>query len=225
MQTEDGQLQLYQRDTDGWRRGSVDKRCEQSQFLQQVVEANKDADGPWDFVRRVIDIVSTTVVVTTLLFITLAVPVVMITMGVKYVDDCPLEKRVPVYLLVGGCFLALKLMGMLWKNLLMRRYENMDAFYDSSETELVFTSRTFLMMDWILSAFLLAWHLVGAYWVFSLWLPPYHASLHRPNFYCGRSVYLCAVVEIIATGVLLLLGLLLSAVLALCYKYTAIFEQ
>ena len=50
--------------------------------------------------------------------------------GVKYLDDCPLERRVPVYLLVGGCFLALKLLCMLWKNLQLRRYDNMDAFYD-----------------------------------------------------------------------------------------------
>ena len=52
--------------------------------------------------------------------------------GVKYLDDCPLERRVPVYLLVGGSFLALKLIGMLWKNLQLRRYDNMDAFYDRS---------------------------------------------------------------------------------------------
>ena len=52
--------------------------------------------------------------------------------GVKYLDDCPLERRVPVYLLVGGCFLALKLIGMLWKNLQLRRYDSMDAFYDRS---------------------------------------------------------------------------------------------
>ncbi|KAL8624042.1 hypothetical protein ACOMHN_041632 [Nucella lapillus] len=216
--------QLYQ-DTDGWRRSSVGSRCQQSQFLQQVLEANKDADGPWDFVHRVTDILATTVVASMLLFVTLSVPVVMIIIGVKYLDDCPLEKRIPVYLLVGGCFLALKLIGMLWKNVLLRRYENMDAFYDSSDTELVFTSRTFLMMDWILSAFLLAWHLVGAYWVFSIWMPPFRPELHQPSFYCGETVYFCAVVEIIATGVLLLLCLLLCTVLALCYKYTAAFEQ
>ena len=81
------------------------------------------------------------------------------------------------------------------------------------------------MMDWILSAFLLAWHVVGAYWVFALWLPTFHPSLHEPSQYCGRPVYLCAVGELVATGAVLVLLLVGCAVLALCYKYTNLFEQ
>ncbi|XP_070196666.1 transmembrane protein 272-like [Littorina saxatilis] len=199
--------------------------CIVFEFLQQVLEANKDADSPCDFVCRVTDILSTTVVSTVLLFLALAVPVIMITVGVKYLENCPLEPRIPIYLLVGGCFLALKLLGMLWKNVQLRRYESMDAFYDSPDSELAFTSRTFKMMDWILSAFLLAWHVVGACWVFALWRPPNHPSLHEPSKYCEDSVYLCAVGEIIVTGALLALGVMGCGVLALCYKYTTVFEQ
>ncbi|XP_076468363.1 transmembrane protein 272-like [Babylonia areolata] len=218
-----GPLDLYQGSQE-WSRPSVEQ-CQRSELLQQILEANKDADGPLDFVCRVTDILSTTVVFTVLLFIALAVPVVMITMGVKYLDDCPLQKRVPVYLLVGGSFLALKLVGMLWKNLQLRRYDSMDAFYDSPDGELAFPSRTFRVMDWILAAFLLAWHVAGACWVFSVWRPPSQPSLHEPSRYCGSAVYLCAVVEIAATGGLLVLIMLGCLVLALCYKYTNLFEQ
>ena len=95
----------------------------------------------------------------------------------------------------------------------------------SPDSDPAFTSRTFRMMDWILSAFLLAWHVAGAYWVFALWQPTFQPSLHEPSQYCGRSVYFCAVGELVATGVVLVLALLGCAVLALCYKYTNLFEQ
>nr|KAG5706288.1 hypothetical protein BaRGS_026070 [Batillaria attramentaria] len=207
-----------------WHRSSVEQ-SERSEVLQQVLEANKDADGACDFVCRFTDVISTTMASTVLLFLTLVLPVAMITMGVKYLDDCPLERRVPVFLLVGGCFGALKLLGMLWKNVQIRRYESMDEFYDSPDSELAFTSRTFRMMDWILSAFLLTWHVVGAFWVFALWRPPFSPSLHEPNNYCGTTVYMFAVSEIVFVGVVLTLLLLYCLVLALCYKYTTLFEK
>ena len=52
------QQDLYQA-TEGWRRPSLET-TQHSEFFQQVLEANKDADGPCDFVCRVTDILSTT---------------------------------------------------------------------------------------------------------------------------------------------------------------------
>ncbi|KAL8609292.1 hypothetical protein ACOMHN_044050 [Nucella lapillus] len=53
-----GPVDLYQGSNE-WRRPSVDQ-CQRSELVQQILEANKDADGPLDFVCRVTDILSTT---------------------------------------------------------------------------------------------------------------------------------------------------------------------
>jgi len=33
--------------------------------------------------------------------------------GLKYLEDCPIQPKIPIYLLVGGCFGLLKLLSLL----------------------------------------------------------------------------------------------------------------
>jgi len=33
--------------------------------------------------------------------------------GLKHLDDCPIQPKIPIYLLVGGCFGLLKLLSLL----------------------------------------------------------------------------------------------------------------
>ncbi len=69
--------------------------------------------------------------------------------GVRYKDDCPAEKYIPIYLIVGGVFGAIKNL----LNIVQRaknRHENQDD--DNAKTN---------PFDGILNCFLLAWFIAG----------------------------------------------------------------
>jgi len=41
------------------------------------------------------------------------------TVGLKHLDDCPIQPKIPIYLLVGGCFGLLKLLSLLLNQVIM----------------------------------------------------------------------------------------------------------
>lgn len=53
--------------------------------------------------------------------LTLGIPICMIIFGALYLNDCPLNKWIPIYLLVGGMFIILIfLIPIFYKNQLFR---------------------------------------------------------------------------------------------------------
>lgn len=145
--------------------------------------------------------------------------------GVKYLNDCPRQKKVPVYLLVGGCFGMLKVLGTMWRNIQYRRYDDMDSFYDAHSGDGAFATKTYRMMDMIISTFLLGWLIAGTYWVFSVWEPHYKQLLHEPSNWCEKHVYMFAVYQIIGCYAFLALMLIGIIIMATCYKCTNIFDH
>jgi len=55
--------------------------------------------------------------------------------GVKHLEDCPVEPYIPIYLLVGGCFGLLKVLSMLWMQVRYRRYRTVDDDYDDDDDD------------------------------------------------------------------------------------------
>lgn len=143
--------------------------------------------------------------------------------GVKYLNDCPIQKKVPVYLLVGGCFGMLKVIGTIWRNIQNRRYDNVDSFYDAHEGDGAFATKTYRIMDMLISTFLFAWLIAGTYWVFTIWQPHFHQLLHEPSNWCDKNVYMFAVYQIIGCYAFLVFLLVTMCVMASCYKFTNVF--
>ena len=140
------------------------------------------------------------------------------TTGVKFLDDCPLEPRIPIYLLVGGCVLMLKLTLSLWRALQRRRHDSADVTFDEGDAEAGLTSRTYRFMNVVLTLFLVGWHAAGSYWLFSIWKPRYSPLLHDPSRWCERSLYLFAVGHNLALYCLTCLYLAVLCCLALIYR-------
>ena len=55
--------------------------------------------------------------------------------GVKHLEDCPVEPYIPIYLLVGGCFGLLKVLSMLWMQVRYRRYRTVDDSVDDDDDD------------------------------------------------------------------------------------------
>ncbi|KAL8609295.1 hypothetical protein ACOMHN_044053 [Nucella lapillus] len=139
---------------------------------------------------------------------------------VKFLDDCPMEPRVPVYLLVGGCVLMLKLMLSLWRAMQRRRHDSGDTTFDlEGDSEGAgFSSRTYRFMNVVLTLFLLGWHVAGSYWLFGIWKPRFSPLLHDPSQWCDRSVYMFAVGQNVALYCLTCLYLAVICCLAVTYR-------
>ena len=123
--------------------------------------------------------------------------------GVKYINDCPKQRNVPVYLLVGGWFGLLKIAATVWSSIQGRRHEDADVFYDGHGGYGATGSRTFRAMNTLLTLFLLTWLVLGSLWVWSEWEPRYEQLLHEPSNWCDRTVYMSAVYQLVACYVFL----------------------
>lgn len=134
--------------------------------------------------------------------------------GLKYLEDCPIQPKIPIYLLVGGCFGLLKLLTLMFYQVRSRHYEKLDDEDGSRGLSTLITSSRF--MDVLLSAFLVAWFACGNYWVLSIWQPSYHLSLDDPNNWCNKTAYLFAFVQLMLCYGMMGIVVFTLLLLALC---------
>ncbi|XP_062582907.1 transmembrane protein 272-like [Saccostrea cucullata] len=187
-----------------------------SSILLQLKEASHDSNNTCQFLSRSKNIICHTVFITVLVGVSLTLPVAMIFLGVKYINDCPVKRSVPIYLLVGGCCGILRILATMWRNMQYRR--QLDSYYDSYVHEGLYVSQTYRFMDVTLTLFLIGWLVTGSHWVFEVWEPPYSQPLHEPSNWCDRTVYRFAVYQIIGSYCFLFIVLTASCVLTIYHK-------
>ena len=145
--------------------------------------------------------------------------------GVKYMHECPLEPKVPIYLLVGGCFGLLKLLSLVWKQVRLRRYERLDDIYVDEDDDGhgdILMSKSSRFSEALLSIFLFIWFACGNYWVLHIWKPNFKQLLHEPSNWCDQTVYMFAFGQIMGCYALMGLIIFLTSCLVFCHKCTAI---
>ncbi|CAL1263305.1 unnamed protein product [Larinioides sclopetarius] len=127
-------------------------------FLEQVKKAKEENVGCCNFCMAFFGLLigSSTVVWTIVLVIIVTVPIIMITVGSEYIHDCPVQKMIPISLIVSGSLA-----------LLSNIINFIDRFRRFSESGL---PRKHTVIGWInvfLNLFLLSWFLATCYWVYS----------------------------------------------------------
>ncbi|XP_022237359.1 uncharacterized protein LOC106478115 isoform X1 [Limulus polyphemus] len=171
----------------------------------QLHEANQEATGLVDFIFRALGIIGSS--------------------GIQYLQDCPKQPNIPVYLLVGGAFGLIKVISMGWRQTRKRNYEQtIEALADGNEDE-VLANTSSNITDYALSVFLLVWFILGNYWVLVIYKPRYDPLLHDPNNWCAKTVYLFSVIHLyICYGVMALVVVLLSFIV-LCIRSCGVYAQ
>lgn len=60
----------------------------------------------------------------------------------KHLENCPIQPKIPIYMLVGGCFGLLKVLSLLWRQVRLRRYRDtgdvdadVDAVYNDDDDD------------------------------------------------------------------------------------------
>ncbi|XP_052282591.1 transmembrane protein 272-like [Dreissena polymorpha] len=183
-------------------------------FLYQIREVGKESENCVDLTCKTSETVCNSLFVTVCISAFLALPVAMISMGVKYLEDCPKEPRIPVYLLLGGCLGIIKLLSSLWRNIQTRRYQNVS--FDDPDDDCAFTSSTYRTMDTMLFLFLCGWQIAGTYWTFKIWTPHFKQLLYEPSNWCDQTVYMFTVYQLCTCYVVMAAFVLVLAML-ICY--------
>ena len=101
-------------------------------------------------------------------------------LGAKHKDDCPIQKYIPIYLIVLGSFGILRNIIGLYTQIKKRSGENSDEENDAKKST----------CEGIIDCFLLAWFIAGNVWIYSNYEPNYTDP--NSSDYCDKTLYLFA---------------------------------
>lgn len=140
----------------------------------QMQDAKQNSSGVLDFLQKLVKLLLNTIAVTIFMGIMLAVPIAMVVIGSIYVNDCPAEKMIPIYLIVAGaCYIVKNLIDLCGR---ARSREDQDQHGNTPSNGL---SR-------LLGCFLLGFFIAGNVWIYRNYPPD--SDMESPH-YCNPVVY------------------------------------
>lgn len=125
--------------------------------------------------------------------------------GIQFLNDCPRESNIPVYMIVGGALGGIKLGCLLWGQL-----AGVPRSPKSIGPRLASLALTIL---------LLAWFAVGNYWILRIKWPDFHQQLFDPNRWCHKTLYTFAIVHLVIVYSVFAIMILVILILATCQLF------
>uniref|UniRef100_A0A670HZB8 Transmembrane protein 272 n=3 Tax=Podarcis muralis TaxID=64176 RepID=A0A670HZB8_PODMU len=150
----------------------------------------------------------------------LALPLSMAFTGMKFLDDCPVQPLIPLYLLVGGVVGSLKVGLLLFDSTRMRQLLTKSVMIDDDDDD-EYPWRQNAHKYYIhltLSLFLFLWFILGNYWVFSVYRPNFIPPFHHPQDYCDKILYVFAVGVLVVSHTVLALLIFCSCCVYCCSR-------
>ncbi|ELU18049.1 hypothetical protein CAPTEDRAFT_222790 [Capitella teleta] len=129
----------------------------------------------------------------------IGLPIAHIVIGAVYLDDCPVERFIPIYLVVAGCFLLVK--GIMS---IVEAYHKKDLDKDEEYQR----PRVFSCGDGPIGCFMFCWFIAGNVWIFSN-VNKYQSEDPALSNFCNATLYLYAYWVTIATYILMAVVLFL----------------
>lgn len=155
----------------------------------------------------------------------------------KYLNDCPVQPNLPVYLLVVGAMGLVRVLNLLWKQFRRRRMRKLEGVEIDQEEEtengfqlfFLFCNRNefncFVLLDGssftdaVLDLFLFSWFIVGQIWTWPVYKPNFEFGLENPNEYCHKNVYVFLLVHIAFVYIMFTIALLFLIALTCCARF------
>ncbi|XP_048751354.2 transmembrane protein 272-like isoform X1 [Ostrea edulis] len=148
----------------------------------RIKKAKVESDSNVGFARTVATLLFTSVGCTICLILILAVPVANIVIGALYLDKCPIQRYIPIYMIVSGAVgIVYNVFGILKK--MAKRSED----EDTEERPGTFTS----VCSCVFGCFLFAWFIAGNVWIYSIY-DEWSSDPASGIKYCHPTCYLFA---------------------------------
>ncbi|CAF0812767.1 unnamed protein product [Adineta steineri] len=188
--------------------------------FSRLGEAIQDSETLVEFVKKSFSIITNTFGATGLLALLTVFQVILFFIGVKYINDCPAQPNLPIYLLVVGSMGLVRVLNLLWKQFRRRRLRKLEGIELDQEEETDSNGSGFT--DAVLNLFLLAWFIVGQFWTWNSFMPNFEFGLENPDKYCHRNVYIFTLVHIGLVYVMFLAVILFFIALTCCATFPQI---
>ncbi|ROL45585.1 Cytidine deaminase [Anabarilius grahami] len=138
-----------------------------------------DPKQMWNYVKSPPGGTSTACLVISKLLL-LALPIAQIAIGAVYLQDCPQQHYIPVYVLVCGVF-----------SVLLALLSCLPCAREMEETGRTMLSFICTVWNALVSTFLFCWLISGSVWIYSIYPPNYNQTLAGVP-YCNKTLYLFA---------------------------------
>ncbi|XP_043101192.1 transmembrane protein 272-like [Puntigrus tetrazona] len=161
-----------------------------------------DPKQMWSYVKSPPTTNTACLVITKLLF--LALPIAQITIGAVYLQDCPQQRYIPVYVLVCGVF-----------SVFLALLSCLPCARETEEGGQNALSCICNVWNALVSTFLVCWMICGSVWIYSIYPPKYNQTV-AGDLYCNKTLYLFAFWTTTVGYIMLGLTLLLGCCVCIC---------
>ncbi|XP_064481800.1 transmembrane protein 272-like isoform X2 [Ornithodoros turicata] len=143
-------------------------------LVARVREIQVTSSNESELAGNVLAFIGASVLCTATLVFLLVIPVLMLVIGIVYVKDCPAEKNIPIYLIVGGVLMLVTLISDIysttkWRKEGYRRRPIADFLH--------------VVFDF----FTLGWFIAGCVWTFRVYVPEFDDK--NSSNYCNKTLY------------------------------------
>lgn len=145
----------------------------------EIQDAHTSSSGVLEFLKKLFLILIGTIGCTIMIGLVMAIPIAMIVIGAKYKNQCPVEDKIPIYLIVGGAVGVFRNL----ISLCQRSMKSNDNEDDDEKKKRPFES--------ILDCFLFVWFICGNVWIYRIYQPHYTTD-PSDSEYCHKTLYLFA---------------------------------
>lgn len=108
-------------------------------------------------------------------------PVVHITIGAVYLDECPRQHYIPIYLIVVGVF-----------GLVLALLSCLPCARESEDDTSNPLTRLCAIWNSLTGFFLFCWFIAGNVWIYSIYKPNFNKNSTDIESYCNKTLYLFA---------------------------------
>ncbi|XP_056611603.1 transmembrane protein 272-like [Triplophysa dalaica] len=134
----------------------------------------------------------------------MAFPIAQIAIGAVYLQDCPRQHYIPIYLLVSGVF-----------GVFLGLLTCLPCAKETEEEGPNKLRNICGLWNSLVSAFIFCWVICGSVWIYSIYPPNYNQTL-AGDLYCNKTLYLFAFWTTTLGYILLALVLLISCCCCVC---------
>ncbi|CAF4433224.1 unnamed protein product [Rotaria socialis] len=184
-----------------WSVNELKERPTNISVFSRIYEEYSDAEHFFDFTHKTASILLQTKTASFVFAVSLILPLIMMSVGISNLEECPLNRNIPVFVLVGGAIASLKLLQVLWKQYNRRR--------GPAEEEASDTRNGSTFMDVLTTLFLIVWFIYGNHIIYRYRIPHFEQTTEEPENWCTKNVYLLTMISVAYTYALVTLTILI----------------